>query len=253
MHKLHSTFKSVATKAIGLSGAVTAACMTLAAMPAQAINLNVQPGDFTFLQGVGNNNAPGNSTIDNTAPTSGFGDVFDDAAGNTFLLLGANPGDLADDGNNNAGQTIAQYTFTLDNASDPLRISFDWAFEGNSTGNAASLDTDNFGIRLIGLASPVLLTRAVTDPDDGNGYGSGSESFTISPSQLTAGNNYTLRIILNENFDDFNNNSAAGFDNITIESVPFGFSTNASLIVFGTAFYGINRMRKKMAAKKLEM
>jgi hypothetical protein len=35
--------------------------------------------------------------------------------------------------------------------------------------------------------------------------------------------------------------------------VPFGFSTNASLVVFGGVFYGMNRLRKKMAAKKLEV
>jgi hypothetical protein len=39
----------------------------------------------------------------------------------------------------------------------------------------------------------------------------------------------------------------------TPEPVPFGFSTNASLVVFGGVFYGFNRLRKKMAAKKLEV
>jgi hypothetical protein len=34
--------------------------------------------------------------------------------------------------------------------------------------------------------------------------------------------------------------------------VPFGFSTNASLIVFGGVFYGFNKFRKNMAVKKYQ-
>ncbi|MBK1988784.1 choice-of-anchor E domain-containing protein [Sphaerospermopsis aphanizomenoides BCCUSP55] len=36
----------------------------------------------------------------------------------------------------------------------------------------------------------------------------------------------------------------------TVTPVPFGFSTNASLVVFGGVFYGFNKLRKNMAAKK---
>ncbi|MEA5575430.1 choice-of-anchor E domain-containing protein [Anabaena sp. UHCC 0451] len=34
------------------------------------------------------------------------------------------------------------------------------------------------------------------------------------------------------------------------EPVPFGFSTNASLLVFGGVFYGFNKLKKNMAVKK---
>lgn len=265
MNKLHSTFKSVATKAIGLSGAIAASCMTLAAQPAQAINFSFAPNDFTLTSGVGSNSAAASSTINTTgivgsatSNTGGFNNAFSDI----FVLLGANPGNtLSNDnftGNNTTFLSNTTIGFDAFQVTQPIQLSFNSAFYGTA-GNSGN-NLDNFSISLRNISTGDEFT--FLSRNSSSQYGAQNNQVV----NISGGGNffngvpivegtYQLQLSLVEGTNT-TGNSAAGFNNIQLdiaEPVPFGFSTNASLIVFGGVFYGLNRMRKKMAAKKLEM
>lgn len=258
MYKLKSAFQSFATKAIAVSGVITASCMTLSAQSAQALlPINFSTTDFNITQGAGNNNAAAGIPIDQNTPPNGFGDVFDQ----TFILLGANvtDGNIPLDSLNNNNSIAVSNTFELDatDVSQVLEIEYNWAFNGNSTGGAG--DQDNFSIALFSQSQSVFET--IVQQNAGAGYGFQNDATSsIAANTIADATDYRLVITLNENADFFGRSSAAGFNQITLSNpstppppgVPFGFSTNASLVVFGAAFYGVNRLRKKMAAKKFQ-
>ncbi|WP_413174912.1 hypothetical protein [Anabaena azotica] len=249
---IKSAFQNLATIAITLSGVMTAVGITLSAQSAQALNFTLAPSDFTITQGIGNNSASSAIAINTSAPANGFGNIFN----SNFLLLGANTTDpnIPNDSlrNNNSEATSIPFVITSTDAAQPITMTFNWAFNGNSLGGFN--DKDNFNIALIktDLSDGAQLFERTVDTSDaipGYGFGINDLGTVITANSLSAGN-YQIVISLNENGNT--RSSAAGFNNIILSTptVPFGFSTNASLLVFGGVFYGMNKLRKNMAVKK---
>ncbi|WP_071191046.1 hypothetical protein [Trichormus sp. NMC-1] len=248
-YKIKSAFQKFANTAITLSGVMTAAGITLSAQSAQALNISFSTTNFSQVTGVVKNNASPSTVINTQASPNGFGNVFT----SNFLLIGANttnaniPNDSLVNNNSDARSNI--FAVSAADAAQPITMTFNWAFNGNATG--VTNDADSFLIRIIGPTSRTFFQRT-TDPNDTiPGYGSGiNEIATVTP--LGTAGNYRIQISLNENLST--NSSAAGFNNINISStpVPFGFSTNMSLLVFGGMFYGMNKLKKKMAVKKFQ-
>jgi len=238
---------------------MTAAGITLSAQSAQALNFSLAPGDFSLIQGIVDNNASSTIAINTSAPANGFGNVFTD----NFLLLGANSTDanIPTDSlrNNNSVAGSIPFAITSTDAAQPLTVTFNWAFQGNATGNIN--DADSFSI-VIQNTDPnandieTIFQRTLVTTDTIPGYGSAiGQIGTIIPGNTLTPGNYEILISLNENTTT-NRSSAAGFNNISLSTpaapVPFGFSTNTSLLVFGGMFYGMNKLKKKMAVKKFQ-
>ena len=216
---------------------------------AQAVtgSLNIDNEDFTVIQNFGVNNAPGNSTIDNTATTSnGFGDHFSDADSNTFLLLGASdPNSTINAGTNNAQEganSLALSTnFEIDetNRTNGLDVSFDWAFQGTN---------DIFDEFVVAIANSDFSEFQTLIEQDTYGSGTVNQSFDVSG--LAAGTDYSLYVAVNE-ADNFGN-SAAGFDNITVAptsvGVPFEFSPSLGLLMMGGLFGGHAYLKRRRSA-----
>jgi hypothetical protein len=260
-YKIKSAFQKFATTAITLSGVMTAAGITLSAQSAQALNISFGTTDFTVSSNVsghiGSNNAEPSIAI-NTNPSP---DGFQNAFTSNFILLGANIDSTSitsttsptlTNGNSQA-ESNSSFTLTSDEVSNPITLTFNWAFNGNASGN--SNNQDNFNITLLKTdetdgADFFVRTLAPSDPFPG--YGSNNNEVSIIPGGTLSAGDYKLFITLNENSGL--GNSAAGFNNITFSApgtpVPFGFSTNMSLLVFGGMFYGMNKLKKKMAVKK---
>lgn len=249
-YKIKSAFQKFATTAITLSGVMTAAGITLSAQSAQALNFSLAPTQFTVIQGIGDNNALSSIAVNtSSAPANGFGTAFT----SNFLLLGANITDanIPNDSlkNNNSVASSIPFAVSSSDATQPITVTFNWAFNGNSTGNPG--DQDSFLIQIAGANGFGTFFQRLAP-----NYGSAnSQTSTLAPGTLLAGD-YQIFITLNENTDFFNRSSAAGFNNISLSTpgtpVPFGFSTNTSLLVFGGMFYGMNKLKKKMAVKKFQ-
>lgn len=235
----------------------------VAGIPAQAIDLNLDSSDFRVEQdrnpGAGDNSTPSSSNINTLSPDNGFGNVFSEP----FLLLGADPTDpnIPNDSRPRRNSGATSNTFFLSEADvDPganLEITFDWAFNGNATGTLN--DRDNFNILLEktdGSAFAPIFERIVSKPDIGSGYGSNiGESVSVSGSNFISDfteGDYLISISLNENRS--NNNSAAGFDNITIKNnIPFEFSPGLGLLMAGGfwgVYYLLLKRRKVQLSKK---
>ncbi|WP_071187468.1 hypothetical protein [Trichormus sp. NMC-1] len=267
MYKIKSAFQKFANTAITLTGVVTASCITLSAQSAQALVFSFAPTDFSISPGTGNTNAAPTILINTQTAPNGFTIGSTTPFTTTFLLLGASAG-LNGDGvggdsnipndslrNNNTAATSTT-TVNLDSTqvAQPIALNFNWAFNGDSLGGFN--DKDNFNIALVkidNLDGAQLFERTVDPADSIPGYGLGINEISNIPANSLSAGAYRLVISLNENGSS--NSSAAGFNNISLtvsdpEPVPFGFSTNASLLVFGGVFYGFNKLKKNMAVKK---
>ena len=204
------------------------------ANPASAITDSLEIDNTSFtVDTIGDNAASGDLAIDNTE----FGDIFAD--GDTFLLLGAtsaNANIAASSPNVNATATFANFEISSDNVSDgSLNFSFDWAFAGDND----ALDNFFVGIGPTGGSVTNFVTFQAS-------YGSGTFDQSIDISGLTPGN-YDLVVSLTESTGP--GNSAAGFDNIAISSVPFEFSPALGLFLVGGLFGGSSYLKRKKAAK----
>ncbi|WP_237741524.1 hypothetical protein [Anabaena sp. PCC 7108] len=237
---------------------MTAAGITLSAESAQALNFTLAPGNFSVTQGIGDNNASSGIAINTQAPSNGFGGLFT----SNFLLLGANSNDanIPNDSlrNNNSTATSIPFAISSTDADQPITVTFNWAFQGNATG--VINDADSFSI-VIQNTDPnandaaIIFQRTLVTTDSIPGYGSvTNQTGDIIPANSLTPGDYEILISLNENTN--NRSSAAGFNNITVSTpgtpVPFGFSTNMSLLAFGGMFYGMNQLKKKMAVKKFQ-
>jgi hypothetical protein len=235
-----------------------------------AIILSLPPSSFSITSGTGDNNVapntPINQAIFGPPPTltssrsspDGFGNGTTNGFFNdTFLLLGARAIDLTipTDFNrivNSSAQTTVPFPLTLGDISSGLRIRYNYAFNGNSTGDSNFNDQDNFGIFLINNASPLQGTGSFITLAAPGGYSrlNNVESvLTPSPAAPLQPGNYFLRITVNENNDPFSNSSAAGFNNIIIESVPFEYSQELGLFAVGGLF-GAYKLRQRSKTKK---
>ena len=217
---------------------LAASSFLVAGIPAQATDFILDSSDFSLTQGIGSPSAPPSSNINTLSPTDGFGNVFSEP----FLLLGAEPTDpnIPNDSlNNNNSGAISNPFFLSEADASPgrnLGITFDWAFNGNATGSPG--DRDSFNIFFAKEDFSVFEVVFPRDVSTDTGYGSNiGESALVSNSNLTEGN-YQILIDLNENIVP--NSSAAGFDNITIQTniIPFEFSPGFGLLMAG-GFWGV--------------
>ncbi len=218
--------------------------------------VDLGPGAFSTGTPTTVGTATGGSPIDDQAAPDGFGDAFIDP----FLLLGAAPTDtdIPGDSLNNANSvatTTSTFNLSSSNLTNGLRIKFNWAFQGNSTGVAALGDDDNFSIVLAKSGS--LTERASVFSRNAPDYGFGSESIFIDSSSgifgaLTPGA-YSLRITLNENDEGAGLSTAAGFNQITVTAVPFEFSPAMGLLAVGGLFGGSSILKRRKAANKVDL
>jgi hypothetical protein len=223
---------------------LAASSIVLTGLPAQAINITLSPSQFTKLGtgGIVDNNASSTSNINITAPNDGFGDGTNGFFDSNFLLLGANPGDnITTDSNQDENSTARSTTFNLstNDVAQAVQIKFQWAFQGNSLG-IPDEDQDNFNIRLarIGGGSNVFFSKSAP-----TGYGGNkNEQHTFAADTLTAGD-YRMTITLNENADT-GTSSAAGFNQISVQNVPFEFSPSTGLLMVG-GFLGFTYLKKR--------
>lgn len=223
---------------------LAASSILFTGLPAQAINITLSPSQFTKVGtgGIVNNNASSTSNINTTAPNDGFGDGTNGFFDSNFLLLGADPEDnITNDSNQDENSTARSILFNLSEAdvAQPIQIKFQWAFRGNSLG-IADEDQDNFNIRLArsGGGSNVFFSRSAPLGYNGNK----NEEYTFAANTLAAGN-YRMTITLNENADT-GTSSAAGFNQIEVQNVPFEFSPTTGLLMVG-GFLGFTYLKKR--------
>jgi hypothetical protein len=238
-------------KQVGLL--LTAASLLFAAKPAEALTGDI--GSFTpseFTQDSGTvTSVTSNNNINQASTTggAGFGGYFT----SEFLLLGAQNSDttipLDNQGtiNNSRNDSIAlspsfPITQSIINNRTSIRVEFNYAFNGNNSASAF----DNFEVQLydgsnLVDASPVYSISAPA------GYGSGTGKAIFPTSSLLADTNYQLQLTVNESTST--GSSAAGFNQITVTSVPFEFSPAQGLLAVG-GIWGISAYlkRKKAAA-----
>jgi hypothetical protein len=242
-------------KQVGLL-AITASSLLLIAKPSQALNLNLSTGvnnsSFTKIGTNGQvNTVPGTNGIDNNVTASrGFSNFFEN---NDFLLLGAQTtkSSILFDGNLDDNSVARSAVFSLDRANfqNGIDIKFNWAFNGNSTGNLS--DLDNFSIGL--FKSDLSNSATVFQRNAPGQYGSGSQALSLSRANFNTSptpGRYFLQIALQENAGN-TRSSAAGFNNISIVSdstpvaaVPFEFSPSQGLLAIG-GFWSISAFIKR--------
>jgi hypothetical protein len=226
-------------KQIGLF-VITASSLLLIAKPSQSVTFNLSPSDFTNSSDTVDTNASNTGGINKTAIPNGFGDFFS----SNYLLLGASGTDSDISAGPNFGNhsAVTSDTFSINSvgAANPVSVRFDWAFQGSVTTSA-----DEFVITLSNTTNstdyPVFNQES---PAYRSNYG---EVATVN--NLTPGE-YNLYIDLNEAKGSGNSalrNTAAGFDNISVEAVPFEFSPAQGLLAVGS-LWGVSAFIKRRKA-----
>jgi hypothetical protein len=235
-------------KGIGIATAI-ASTSFLTASSAYSFGLVYDINQFNNVQGlvgVATNAAPINTAT--FAGGNGYGGLFTQ----NFLLLGATPTDTnipTDSLRNNNSVATSQQLITLTAADiiNGVGLSFRFGYNGNSTGVVGLSDNDNFAIALINITGGAngvgnFITRNAPI------YSTNTAISTIlTPVINLQPGTYRLRITVNENADDSDNSTAAGFNNIEIAPVPFEFSPVIGVGLLGLA-WGANKLRK--AVKK---
>jgi len=215
---------------------------------ASAAVINFANSDFATLNGTVDNGASTLGTLNQTPPFSGFGGFFT-ASFVSLGALNANTIPLSNGGNNNVAQSTTPFNLSPAEASSPLSFAFNFAYGGST-----SLTPDNFralvvdvGGAIVPAASlpPLNLSSSTNFLTTQNNF-----NFVYAANTFTAGSNYFLQFVLNENFDGPANNTAGGFNNVSVTTnVPFEFSP--ALGVLGLAgLFGANQFRKKIAKRK---
>ena len=225
---------------------------------------NIDNTDFTIRDSSNNvdntlgiNNAAGNSTINTTANPNGFNSKFDTTGGNTFLLLGAtddassiNAGGNTTLNGTNSVATSIPFAIDSTNISDgAINFKFDYSFQGNFS------PRDNFAIQVrpegsnaTGAELVFRNTYSEGSEDINLDLGAGSEFNTLG---FTNGD-YEMAILLNESNGD-TRNSAAGFDNFSVSSVPtpvpFGAAPNTGIFILGSLYAGSSYLKRRKMSK----
>jgi hypothetical protein len=147
----------------------------------------------------------------------------------------------------------------LDIATKPiLQVVFNYVFRG--IGDAGSVTPPNFSVQLIkftGVGDAFTLTgnlfSLAATPTGGGFYQFDNRAVSqitqFDISGQTAGN-FGLRINVNEpNDGGGGDNQAAGFNQFTVEAIPFDFEPSLGIGLLGLGF-GLNKVRKNWKAKK---
>jgi hypothetical protein len=241
---------------IGYALSIAASSLLFTKIPAQAINLSLEPSNFTVDKGVGTNSASSTSTLNNASFGNGTnGGGFEEHFSNDFLLLGAstnspyNDTDIRSDSLHDDNSRAISNTFSLDSTdiTKATTIDFKWAFNGNSTGGAG--DQDNFQIYMnrINPSNPNQIfssTLAFSKNRSSDLYARNSLETVTIPANTFASGSYNLRINVNENDDPNAYSSAAGFSNFQVQTVPFEFSPSQGLLLVG-GIWGLSSFLKR--------
>ena len=240
-----------------------------------AIGLTTIPvSNFTNLTaGSGATSIASGSTLNadgSLETTLGTVDSFGGFFTSDFVAVGAVGNQLISDStrgvNSNLRTTFANgFTLSSTDLSQPLRFSFNYAFVGVSDQN---ITPPNFLVQLIrfsgvgenvsntrtllNLAAPVTGTGTIAnDGTDFYAFSYKQNAFSIDvslPVAFTAGT-YGFSISLTEPTGDPIGNQAAGFNDFTVQSVPFDFNPSFGIGLLGLGF-GLNKVRKNWKAKK---
>jgi hypothetical protein len=226
------------------------ASFLFSATSVQAINLSLNPSDFTVNKGIGTNSASATSAL-NTNPFSN-GSGFENHFSSDFLILGANPNspnydtDIRTDSLRDENSRAISTTFTISpsDVTQDTQISFKWAFNGNAPGGSGT--QDNFQLYLVNATSGANNNFFSQDRSNVSYSKENLQTVTI-PANSFASGNYFLRVNVNENDDPDNKSSAAGFSNFQVQTVPFEFSPSQGLLLVG-GIWGLSSFLKRKKA-----
>jgi hypothetical protein len=206
---------------------------------ANAVQFNFDGGtDFDF-RADGTTKAGAGTSTATLNTTTGHGG-FDNFFGNSYGRLGALDSATANNTSDHRGSSSASsknpVSFTAADlaANDTIRIQFSYALDGtagNPGDDEASVflldevagDTINFGSSINTLSGPA----------DGSASGIAVQEFTLPSAQLAEDTDYLVSFQLLEKNDGNANNTAFGFDQVTVESVPFGIEPTAGAAIVG--------------------
>ncbi|MCA6589725.1 MAG: hypothetical protein IM531_12720 [Pseudanabaena sp. M090S1SP1A06QC] len=195
-------------------------------------------------------------------------DSFNSFFSSDFISVGALGTDKISGSSQGTNSTIkmnAANAFTLTSAdlNQPLQITFNYIFRGTAD---PLLTPPNFLVQLIkftGVGDNSTVARNflnLTAPDTGTGtyadngsyyafeYEQEAFSTSVNTSGLTEGN-YGISISLTEPTGGVADNQAAGFNQFSVQSIPFDFDPSLGIGLLGLGF-GLNKLRKNLKAKK---
>jgi hypothetical protein len=176
---------------------------------------------------------------------------FDKSAGNQFLVLGDDSGQLA--GNPTTGTFGIATPFSLASGITDITVSFDWVFSAFVLGGTGG-STDQFKVGISGASfdinSPLTTFANVLDQSIASfGKVYGPDSVTLAVASLGAADvngQYWLSLGLLENVGtNPTTNSAVGIDNIKITANVAPVPVPGAVWLFGTALGFTGLLRKK--------
>ncbi|MCA6597753.1 MAG: hypothetical protein IM539_15995 [Pseudanabaena sp. M046S1SP1A06QC] len=210
-----------------------------------------------------------NTSFDSEALTGlNATDSFNSFFSSDFISVGALGTDKISGSSQGTNSTIkmnAANAFTLTSAdlNQPLQITFNYIFRGTAD---PLLTPPNFLVQLIrftGVGDNSTVAKNflnLTAPAPGTGtyanngsyyafeYKQEAFSTSVDTSGLTAGN-YGISISLTEPTGGGADNQAAGFNQFSVQSIPFDFDPSLGIGLLGLGF-GLNKLRKNLKAKK---
>jgi hypothetical protein len=245
--KSYLVLASVIGGVLGFGGTAQAAVFTFA--PASDITISTTPGTANASFNTG--------TLSTTATPNGFSGVFS----SNYTVIGATSAQniSASAGGTSARTSIAAtntgtqpITINATEAALKQLITFNWAFQGN-----ASTTADSVNIYLENENSTDFYTFSNYKISNAGGYGSGSEVLVVPQGALTPdGSNYLVRFELVEAGGGLAQNSAFAFNNLTVETgVPFEFTPSLGIVSVAGLWGGsilLKKLRQKSLTKKGE-
>lgn len=227
------------------------------------------PGNFTTIANQSSPSVTGVATAGGTLNTTaldtgntrtvanqvgGFGGFF----ASDFVSVGGLTNTTIGGSVRRQNSAAQSQTFTLGSASlaADLVLKFDFIFAGYIGPSASS----NFVIQLAdslgnteNFASTTLINSNPQPPANNGRFQSTSgidQIGIISAANLAlfAPGNFTVQIVVDEPFSSTPTNTVAGFNNISIQTVPYEFEAIGGIGLLGL-FFGVKKVRKNLKAK----
>ncbi|MFN9868839.1 MAG: hypothetical protein ACK568_17640 [Pseudanabaena sp.] len=159
---------------------------------------------------------------------------------------------------NNTRVNSQSFTLSAGDLTQDLSIKFDYIFAGYIGRNAAS----NFNVQLsdgsivVDFITPITQTKT-TQQTILNGKNQNVSERNVTGVILAAdlqaafsgGGNLFVSINVDEPSSSTTTNTVAGFQNISVQSIPFDFDPSLGIGLLGLGF-GLNKLRKNLKAKK---